>query len=357
LGSIWQERKLWTPVTKYGLLSMGMSFINPYFFKGVAYPFRQFQLLQGSNIFKYTISELLSPISLKMYSINGTFVLFQPLFWFQIFLAVSTIIFIMRLKRIKLNELLIFLFFFFLGCTAIKNIGFYIFAILPATIQGIQPSDPAPNTPKRSWLIALRIQTVLNGIVIVLSIILIKSIITDAYYINYRSNFRFGYKYSNTLLPYKASQYLRNYRMEGKMLNDLQSGGFLISQLPQKVSIDGRLEVMGEEFYSKYTFLWNNIKKDKILAEYRPDIVLFPYQNEFLWVHHFKKDTAWRLQYFDEYAAVYIKKGYADTIPPFTYNEQLSQYKKIEQAQIDSILRREYPRTPQILRLTSNIFL
>jgi hypothetical protein len=356
LGSIWKERRLWTPITRYGLFSMGISLVNPYFFKGVAYPFHQFQLLQNSNIFKYSISELLSPLSLGMYFYNGAFVLVQPLFWFQIFLAVSIVIFIVRLKRIKLHELLIFLFFLYLGCTAIKNIGFYIFAVLPFTIQGFQRSDLTDKMPKSTRFNQTRIQIILDGIVIMLSIVLIKAIVTDSYYISYGSSFRFGYKYSNTLLPYKASQYLRDNHLEGKILNDIQSGGFLIYMLPQKVSIDGRLEVMGEEFYGKYSFLWNSIRKEKILAEYQPEIVIFAHQYEFLWIHHFKKDTTWRLLYFDELAAIYVKKGYADSIPPFTYTAQLSQYKNIDSTEIDDILRQDYSHVPQIFRFTKRYF-
>ena len=356
LGSIWKERRLWTPMTKYGLLSMGISLINPYFIKGVAYPFRQFQLLQSSNIFNNSFSELLSPLQSEIYFNNGAFVLFQPLFCFHIFLVVSIVIFLMRLKRIQLHELLIFLLFLYLGCTAIKNIGFYIFAVLPITIHGLQSGVPAENPPKRTWWNFKRIQTILNGIVITLSFVLMKAIVTDSYYINFGCNLKLGYRYDNNMLPYNASQYLRDNHLEGTILNEINFGGFLMYRLPQKVSIDGRLEVMGEEFFKKYYNLWDVIDKGQILKEYQPEIVMFPYQYEFLWIHYFKKDTTWRLLYFDEIAAIYVKKGYADSIPPFSYTVQLSQYKNIDSTQIDSILKRDYSHTPQIFRLTKRYF-
>ncbi len=357
LGSFWRERRLWTPVTQYGLLSIVVSLVNPYFFNGVAYPFRQFQLLQGSNIFKSSIGELISPLRFISNYSNGAFVLIEPLFCFHIFLVVSVIVFIICLKRIQLHELLVFLFFLYLGCTALKNIGFFLFAVLPFTIQGLQLSIPVENkAPKKTLWNLTKIQIILSGIIIALSIVLIKAIITDSYYINFGSNLRFGYRYDNNMLPYKASLYLRGNHLEGKILNNVNFGGFLMYMLPQKVSIDGRLEVMGEEFYSKYSFLWNTVNKSQILKKYQPEIVIFPYQDEFLWIHYFKKDTTWRLLYFDEIAAIYVKKGYADSIPPFSYTAQLSQYKKIGSIQIDSILRRNYLHIPQIFRLTRRYF-
>lgn len=350
-GSIWKERRLWTPITQYGLLSIVISLVNPYFIKGVAYPFRQFQLLQGSNIFKNSIGELLSPLRFVSNSNSGTFVLLEPLFCFHIFLVISVIVFIVRLRRIQLHELLIFLFFLYLGCTAVKNIGFYIFAVLPVTIQGLQTSYPTKKTSKKTVWNGARFQIVFSGIVIILTILLMKAIFTDSYYINFGSNLKFGYQYDNNMLPDNASKFLRDNHLEGKILNNINFGGFLMYRLPQKVSIDGRLEVMGEKFYTKYTFLWNNILKDQILSEYQPEIVIFPFQYEFLWIHHFKKDTSWRLLYFDELAAIYIKKGDADSIPSFSYTAQMNQYEYIDSTRIDSILRRDYSHTPQFFRL------
>jgi hypothetical protein len=356
LGSIWKEKKLWTQITKYGLLSIGISLINPYFFSGIAYPFRQFQLLQSSNFFKNNINELISSLDMKGYFVNGELILIQPLFWFHIFLFLSVVIFIRRLKRIQLHEILIFLFFLYLGCTAVKNIGFFVFAILPATIQGIQPIDSSEKKLVGTWWKVRRVQAIINCIVIALSIILTAAVITNAYYINFRSNIRFGYKCNNTILPCKAAQYLRNNHLEGKILNHFNFGGFLMYKLPQKVSIDGRLEVMGEKYFYKYMTLWNIIDKSQILMEFHPEIVIFPYHDEFLWIHYFKKDTAWQLLYFDEIAVIYAKKGYADSIAPYTYSAQLNQYNEINDAKIDSILRLDYSHTLPILSMTKPYF-
>ncbi len=356
LGLIWRDRKYWTPLSKYALLSVLICFVNPYFIIGAAYPFRQYQLLHGENVFKNTIAELASPLSLEGYFFNGRFILVQPLLWFHIFLILSFLVFIKRLKRIQLHELLIYLFFCYLACTAVKNIGFFIFAVLPATIKGLQPADGVAHKPIVQWWNSKKTQTFTNLVISAASVILMIAIITDTYYINYRSNERFGFHYNNTILPFKAASFLRENKLEGKVLNHFNFGGFLIYMLPQKISIDGRNEVIGEEFYYKYSILWNQIDKKSIIDKYQPEIIIFPHQNEFLWIHYFKKDTAWRLLYFDEYAAIYIKKGYADSISAVTYNERMSGYKKIGESQIDDILKRDYPHTLSMLTLRKRYF-
>jgi hypothetical protein len=266
------------------------------------------------------------------------------------------VVFIKRLKRIQLHELLIYLFFCYLACTAVKNIGFFIFAVLPATIKGLQPTEGVAHKPIVQLWNSKKIQTIVNLTFSGASVILMIALITDTYYINYRSNERFGFRFNNTILPFKAASFLRENKLEGKVLNHFNFGGFLIYILPQKISIDGRNEVIGEEFYYKYSILWNQIDKKPIIDKYQPDIIIFPHQNEFLWIHYFKKDTAWRLLYFDEFAAIYIKKGYANSISAVTYNERMSGYKKIGESQIDDILKRDYPHTLSMLTLRNQYF-
>jgi tetratricopeptide (TPR) repeat protein len=56
--------------------------------------------------------------------------------------------------------------------------------------------------------------------------------------------------------------------------------------------------------------------------------------------------------YFDEFAAVYLKKGYADAVPAYAYQAQLGRYKTVDDSQIDSILHRRYAAESLKARLT-----
>jgi hypothetical protein len=356
LGVSWRDRKVWTPLTMYALLSFAICFLNPYFFQGVAFPFRQLQLLHNDSIFKSGIAELTSPFSLDGYFYNGRFMLIQPILWFHLFFIVSVIIFFKRLKRIQLHELLLFLFFGFLAVTAVRNIALFMFVVLPMTVFSLR-SDVGQdgNTPRR-WWDSIRGQIILNTVIGIVTLVFITAVISGAYYNSYRSNERFGYRFNNLMLPYHAAHFLRENNLTGKILNHFNFGGFLMYMVPQQVSIDGRNEVMGEEFYYQYNTLWNAIDKKPMIEKYQPQIIIFPHQNEFLWIHYFKQDTTWRLAYFDEQAAIYLRKGYADTVQPRTYQVCMQDYGYVDSSRIDAILHLPYPHGYSLFSLKQQYF-
>jgi len=355
IGIVFRERKIPMPFTIYALSGIAVSILNPYFFKGITLPFVQFQLLQPNNVFKNAIAELASPISFESYFFNGHFILFQPLMWFHLFLLLSVVSFIKRLRVIQLQEFIIFGLFLYLAVSSVRNIGFFVLAVLPATIEGIQPkyylTENHSDDNRKLWkrLIMFindkRGLLLLNMLIVILSLILIAAVVTDAYYINYRSNDRFGYKFNEHVLPVRAAKFLNEHHLEGKLLNHFNYGGYLIYALPQKVFIDGRTEVMGEEFFYKYSILWNQIDKSQIIQKYNPDIIIFPHQNDFLWIHYLKKDSLWRLVYADDISVIYLRNGYADNIPVFDTENTLSEFEKIGNDRIDEILKRPYKKT------------
>ncbi len=355
IGIVFRDKKIPMPFTIYALSGIAVSIINPYFIRGITLPFVQFQLLQPHNVFKNTIAELTSPISLESYFFNGHFILFQPLMWFHLFLFLSIASLIKRLKVIQLHELIIFGLLLYLAVSSVRNIGFFVLSVTPATIGGFQTKlgDTFNNSNDNKKFLS-RLITFINGklgqmwlniFIMLLSIILIAAIITDAYYINYRSNDRFGYKFNEHVLPVRAAKFLNEHHLEGKLLNHFNYGGYLSYALPQKVFIDGRTEVIGEELFYKYSILWNQIDKSQILQEYNPDIIIFPHQNDFLWIHYLKKDYLWRLVYADDISLIYLKNGYADTIPTFNTADLLSEFEKIEDEKINQILKSPYPTT------------
>lgn len=354
VGSLWTTRTLKDPLIVVAVLSVAAPFLNPYGVRGVMLPFIQFGQLQAGSLFKETIKELASPLNPDAYMTNGSFVLFQPLFPFHLFLLVSFAAFFRRLKRVRMHELLLFLFFAYLGLTAVKNIGFFIFAALPMTIDGLsgpvpdrpgQAETEAPPLPRRGPAILHSLDWVTAGA----SVILITAIITNAYYINFRSNDRFGYRYNNLTLPVEASGFLREHHLDGTLLNHFDFGGFFIQALPQKVSIDGRNELYGDERYARYSLLWALPDKKPILEQYNPDIVAFPHHDEFLWVHYLTNDTTWRLAYVDELAAIYLRRGYADSVPAVRNDRYTGGFEPISEERIDGLLRRNDPAAWSLL--------
>ena len=110
-GVAWRDKKFPSRLAGYGVLSVLISFLNPYFAGGVELPFYQFQFLQAQSAFKSSITEYMSPLDLASYTVNGKLTLFQPLLGFHLFLILSGCVFLNSLKRVQLHELVIWLLF------------------------------------------------------------------------------------------------------------------------------------------------------------------------------------------------------------------------------------------------------
>ena len=103
--------------------------------------------------------------------------------------------------------------------------------------------------------------------------------------------------------------------LHGKILNQLDYGGYLEYFTDQKVAIDGRLEVMGEKLFSEHVNGRDPETKKNILLKYNPDFILFAYFITPDWITFLQKRSDWRLAYADESSALYLKNGYAPAIP------------------------------------------
>src|SRR6267378_3774976 len=298
IGVAWRDKKIWTPLTAYGLLSILISFASPYGLKGVELPFQQLQFLQAHRSFAGALAENRSPLELEGYLVNGRFALLQPLLGFHLFAVVSGAAFISSLRRIQLHQFIIFLLLGYVALLGVKN----------------------------------------------------------AYYLNDRSNNRFGFRYNEHSQPTEAAEFLRRNKLEGRILNQFTLGGFLIGAIPQRVFIDGRNEVMGDRLSAEYSILWNGIDKNPLLEKYNPEIVIVPHQSEFLWVHYMRKDTLWRLVHFDELAAIYLKKGYADSVPSIPAGDRLGGYQPVQGSRIDSVLKRSDASTISLFSFRERYF-
>lgn len=344
-GLMLRDRLWWTPLTKYAILSILICIVNPYFLRGIELPFYQFQFLQSQNAFKAAISEYASPLNADSYMVHGKFLLLQPLFPFHLLLVISAIGFLRYLRRIQFHEIVIFGIFLYLALTGIKNIGYFVVATLPMTVVSFRH--------RKASLLRRVLDVSTVGAAVLFGI----ALITNAYYLSYRSDERFGYRFSNFALPVGAADFLREHNLRGKILNHFNFGGYLMYALPQKIFIDGRNEVMGEEFFREYFMTWNAINKKPILEKYQPDIVVFPYEDEFLWVHYFKKNgNDWRLVFVDELSAIYLRNGYANNVSSLDSTAILAQVPPSGWSAPDSVLNRPDPESASLVSFHSRYF-
>jgi hypothetical protein len=147
-------------------------------------------------------------------------------------------------------------------------------------------------------------------------LLLCARVATNAYYISDRRVDRFGWGLGEICLPLEAVRFLRENHLDGRMLNSLDCGGWVDWQAPQPSFIDGRLDVMGDDFYRDYTESYEPGGLQPLLARYQPQLVLMDYNACGPWADQLKGSPDWRLIYLDTCSALYAAKDYAPQFQP-----------------------------------------
>jgi tetratricopeptide (TPR) repeat protein len=137
---------------------------------------------------------------------------------------------------------------------------------------------------------------------------------TNAYYITDRRMDRTGWGIDEQSLPVKAAQFLVQNGLNGRMLNDLDFGGWLDWQAPQPTFIDGRLEVPEESFFRQIQGTFAPGGLIPLLSAAEAQLVVIEFNSASPWVDQLNRFSNWRLIYLDENTAIYAKEDYAPQI-------------------------------------------
>ena len=133
---------------------------------------------------------------------------------------------------------------------------------------------------------------------------------TGAYYVASRSPARFGWNWDSRLLPVDAAAYVKRAGLRGPMFNHFNFGAYLMWALPQKVFIDGRNEMMGEEFFTYYQkILSSQEDMEQAARRYGFQWIILPYEFAPDVLARLSADGRWRLAYVDWLAAVFVREG------------------------------------------------
>lgn len=310
-------------------------FATPFLWKGAFLPFQQLGMLLPDSAFKHSIGEYRSPFIFDNYRINGRFTLFQPLFPFHLLFFGSIIWIVVTFRRRGLYELLLFGCFLFVAFLSIKNIGYFVVAVFPLLPTG--RCSAGENGFK------IRTGKIFRIVSIFLAVFLLWSVVTNRYYISVRSNIRFGCTENSLSLPTGLAKFLQHYNLKGRILNDFNFGGYLIFASDFLVTIDGRNELYGHEFYTTFSTYWNHPQKKYILQKFQPDAIAFSHLSMPDWVEYLKNDPQWQLVYFDYLSALYLRQDYAPEVPTLG-REALRLFPRITDAKsIDSLLQKPAP--------------
>ena len=293
-----QSGKNDTYLLKWFLISAAVCFINPYFADGVLFPFYLFTRLQSSNIFKNSISELGSPLGL----IND--------FPFDIYLYISIavlslILIIFTFRKRKFHEIAILLAFLYLSFTSYRNLPlFLIYAVYIITVSAHDIISNAKSSRFRKDSNAAHYISSAISLVIVLICV---RVITGAYYADYKGAIIFGTGVNNNTLPDKLSEHMNANNVSGHMINQFELGGWLHWKTGQPVFIDGRLEVMKEDFFEEYnkSFKVNGLRS--LSQMFNPSLIIYNHSTAYSWTDEIRKLDGWNIIYLDGFFAAYSK--------------------------------------------------
>jgi len=320
--SIWYRDKLLDKnLSKWFVISIAAIFINPYFADGAFFPIYLFTRLDSANIFKNSIAELQSPLYLFS---NFKF---DILIYF-IILGLAYLLFFITLKKRYLHEFLILSAFTYISLNGYRNIPiliFYAVFIIAISLNNL-------FTEKNFYKIFdnnLFFKKYLTYTFCIVFLLTGFRVVTGSYYSGYGNSVVFGTGLNENTLPVSASNFIKTNLPNEKIINQIDMGGWLIWSLNEKIFIDGRLEVMKEEFYSEYmnSFKANGLKL--LIDKYNPKVITFNHASAYLWTDELNKMGNWSPLYFDNNFSVYTNQPKDSAIFVKTFYELVT-YNKID---------------------------
>ena len=309
VAGLWlRDRKPDAALLRWSGAALLAPLLNPYGLKGVLFPFALMTRFQMNNAFAETIGEFASPFLLRT-SAQYPFYAHWPIWTFRLLAVPALLTAALLLKRRNFWTAFLCLAFFPLEAKMIRNMPLMILTALPAMIWML-PVGGLWRILKMRERTARRAGGAVLMAVGVLVVVLGMRVVTGAYYVSTRRPDRFGWTWNRMALPVDAAEYVKRAGLPGPVFNHLNLGGYLIWALPQKVFIDGRLEVVGEEFYNSYRELFASPDNlEHAAVKYGFQWIILPYTTEPLLMQQISADPRWRLAYVDPLAVIFVREG------------------------------------------------
>jgi len=355
------------------LLFSGLSFaafvVNPYFIEGFLYPFTQFGIISGNSLLKSYIGEFQSPFTAKEIGVLGADYFTSPLLIIHLSAILSIFSILRSVIQKQFTDALLLAAFLLLLCLAHKNYGYFLMVSLPLLVkyslnwlelkrknalkQKEAVADKKKNKIKEEEKLSFilpnqKLYKRVSVAAIIIAVFISITSVTDGYAIFRHSPFRFGFTTDKDQLPVEATAFLNKNKVKGKLLNHLDFGGYLMAHYNEKVFIDGRLELLDEDFFNKYfesLTVKNGIKN--LLNEYDPDIVIFPYLKAAYWWDYFvskRKQSGYKAVYFDGLSVIYLKSSNYLQLPELTEKDILQNIDPTAAKQVNEYIEISKPK-------------
>ncbi len=268
-------------------------FVNPYFYKGAFYPIKvSIDAFMSHKDYNQDIYELMMPGNSS----------FRNFVFFWVLAILSSITFLINLKKAKMQHALIFLGSFVAGYLAIRNMPVFIFLAMPLAVINLNEAKLTKDIVEKKYY---------TFFILIISAV-IYFFISNKYYIFIKQFSRkTESKISGIIMPSNACDFLENNHLKGRIFNNINYGHYIAYRFyPEKRTfIDARTELYGGSFYKLYAMAQNYPGEwERIRNKYNFDIAFLRHlssRSEGL-IRYLYSKKEWALAYYDDSSAIFL---------------------------------------------------
>lgn len=317
VGTLLEERRLDRRLIAVLVASALACLVTPYVRTVVAFPVLQFSILRGGLVTSELVgtAEFMSPFSTSYYTESGRLVLWQPMLFVHLHAALVAVAIVVGRRAWRARDWLLLLAFGFIFVSAVKNHGYFVVATFPAVTAGL--SEAARVLRERHPRLRRRLSAgPAAATLIVVALLVTVQVWNGAWYGWQRMPHRFGGGVNEAVLPVRASRFLAQaFDRPHPVLNNWDAGGWLGFATGWPVFIDGRNEVMGEDFYREYLAMKDPARLPAALERYGIRVAVVPFNDLPAWHAWFLDSPSWRLVHRDDRHTVFVHASLAGPRP------------------------------------------
>jgi hypothetical protein len=295
-GTRWRRLTLVTVVTTI------VTLINPYFFRGVMFPFGLFREISAGHMFSEAISELRSPFSSYFFAAD-----FRTIGYLAV-IVVSAASFVANRKRLSLSRLALWAAYLFLSIEAWRNVSLFGFVAGSIAMLNLGEATRAgagkPVTPIVAWGV--------RAVVGLFVLVMIPLVVTDRFQRSQLSHKRFGFGVSDHRFPVRALAFVDEQGLPTPVMHALGDGGYVLFEGgPRSAYADGRLEVYDStdlEYAFQVTWSGEGLEEETERTGVRVVLV----RNDIGYrplLRQLERNPEWLPVYFDHLHIVYLRAG------------------------------------------------
>ncbi|MDP2911967.1 MAG: tetratricopeptide repeat protein [Candidatus Omnitrophota bacterium] len=276
-------------------LTIASCLVTPYFYHGILYPGQVIkEAFAGHKLYMQSVHELKSPVNFE----------FTRYIFFWLLVILSSVTFLINLKKAKIKHVFVFSLFFLVSYTAIRYMPLFIFAALPLASINLEEAELTKGIKEKRYY----------GIAVLLICAAMYLFLSNRYYvfINQSDFKKTEFCFSRLLIPSGACDFLEKNKIKGRIFNTMDFGPYIAYRFypDRRIFIDTRIGFLyKKDFYELYTQAQNYPGKwEAIQKRYNFEIAvirhLFTGSERILRYLYNSKD--WKLVYYDENSAVFL---------------------------------------------------